>query len=148
MAVTDKQVSALRAHLAGDFEEYHRISERLDETDGWEGYTALITGGFFEAVNRRFVTDGVPADKAEVIGFVSHVRARYDNVADKIDPQTAERLILAAYTDATIDDLAPETKVSGQVFMLTFLILDQQLDEAGLDQFLATARKLGDRLMN
>jgi hypothetical protein len=141
MPVTADQVATLRAYLAGDFDSHKRLFGQLDRTAAKTGYTALLTAAFFEAVDRRFAQNGTTTD---VVEFVADVRARHLKDADDIDPRAAERLILAMFTDEDVDDLDTETKVSTQIILLYALITDARLDDAGLDGFLAEARKLAD----
>jgi hypothetical protein len=141
MAVTADQVATLRAFLARDFDQYGRLYEQLDPAAAKSGYTALIAAAFVKAVDRRFDTDSTNAD---VIEFVGKARAQFDEKGDEIDPRAAERMIRAVYTDEEIDDLDTETLVGNQIILLTALIADEGLDDAGLDAFLAEARKLAD----
>ncbi|GLY81611.1 hypothetical protein [Actinoallomurus iriomotensis] len=145
MPVTDEQVATLRAHLAGDVEEYQRRWGRLDRNAARTGYMALLAAAFFEAVDRRFAQSGTAAD---VIEFVGALRARLDEDADEVDPVVAERLIRDALGDGSIDDLDEDTIISTKVLLLTALISDEKLGDAELDEFMATARSLGDRLMS
>ncbi|MGI5224000.1 hypothetical protein [Actinoallomurus sp. CA-142502] len=145
MPVTDEQVATLRAHLAGDVEEYQRRWGRLDRNAARAGYMALLAAAFFEAVDRRFAQSGTAAD---VIEFVGALRARLDEDADEVDPVVAERLIRDALGDGSIDDLDEDTIISTKVLLLTALISDEKLGDAELDEFMATARSLGDRLMS
>jgi|EndMetStandDraft_8_1072994.scaffolds.fasta_scaffold158341_2 hypothetical protein len=145
MPVTDEQVATLRAHLAGDAEEYQRLWKRLDRDAAKVGYMALLAAAFFEAVDRRFAKDGTVAD---VIEFVAGVRARLGDNADEIDPDVAERLIRDALGDGTTEGLDEETIVATKVMLLTALISDMQLDGLKLNEFMATSRELGDRLMD
>jgi hypothetical protein len=82
---------------------------------------------------------------ADVTTFVSDVRATSDEAAKKIDPRSAERLIRAVYTDEEISDIDQETKRVLYVLLLPALIGDGQLDDTGLNEFLAEARKLADQ---
>jgi hypothetical protein len=145
MPVTDEQVATLRAHLAGDAEEYQRLWGRLDRDAAKTGYMALLAAAFFEAVDRRFAKDGTVAD---VVEFVGDLRARLGENADEVDPTVAERLIRDALGDETTADLDEDTIVATKVILLTALISDEQLDEARMDEFMATSRALGDRLMS
>jgi hypothetical protein len=144
MRITDEQVATLRAHLAGDVEEYQRLWERLDRDAAKTGYMALLAAAFFEAVDRRFAKEGTVAD---VVEFVGDLRARLGDNSDEVDPTVAERLIRDALGDGTIADLDEDTIVATKVILLTALISDEQLDKARLDEFMATSRELGDRLM-
>jgi hypothetical protein len=145
MPVTDDQVAALRAYLAGDFDTHKKLHRQLDPVAAGTGYTALIAAAFFEAVDRRFAKSGADAD---VVEFVGSVRARSERLGDELDPHTAERLIHHSLGRGSIADLRDETVVNTQIVLLAGLISDEQLDDAGLDEFMATARGLGDRLMS
>jgi hypothetical protein len=142
MAVADDQVATLRAYLSGDFDEHDRLHAQLDPVAAQTGYSALVSAAFVEAVERRFVQNSATAD---VVEFVSSVRARSPKLAEDIDPRTAERMILAVYTDEEIDDIDGSTRLGTQFLLLTGLIVDEQLDDAGLDNALAAARKLADQ---
>jgi hypothetical protein len=145
MPVSADQVAALRAYLAGDFETHKRLHGQLDPIASGSGYTALIAAAFFEAVDRRFASNRTNVD---IVGFVGSVRARSERLADELDPSTAERLILHSLGNGSIADLDDETVVQTQIVLLAGLVADEQLDSAGLDEFMATARVLGDRLMS
>lgn len=145
MAVSNEQVATLRAFLKGDFDEYERLNDQLDRDADGAGFGALIAGGFFEAVDRKF---GSSAKDADIIEFVSDVRSRSDRASERIDPKVAERLIRSTFGDGSVADLDDETVGRTQLLLLTALIADEQLDDVKLDQFMATARALGDRLMS
>ncbi|HZB32801.1 MAG TPA: hypothetical protein VE465_21765 [Streptosporangiaceae bacterium] len=142
MPVTADQVATLRAYLKGDFGEYERLVDQLDSGAARTGYSVLLAAAFFKAVDRRFAENGTDAD---VVEFVGHVRARSERLGDKIDPRIAERLIRAVYTDEDIDDIDGETVIGTQFLLLAALVVDERLDEAGLDRFLAEARALADQ---
>lgn len=137
MTVTDEQVATLRAQLAGDVEKHERLLEQLDRVAAATGYSALIAAGLFEAAYRRFAKNGTVAD---VVEFVADVRTRSEDVARDLDPVVAERVIRAALGDGRLDDLDDRTVISAQVILLAGLIGDEQLDEAGLDAFMAEVR--------
>ena len=145
MAVTDEQVVTLRAQLAGNLQEHLRLLDQIDPRAARTGYSALVAAAFCEAVEQRFAPD---ADAADVIAFVGNVRSRSDDAAEKIDPRTAERLILAVYTDEQVKDIPAEVRYKTQIILLGALIGDEQLDAAGLDAFLGQARKLADQWLS
>jgi hypothetical protein len=140
--VTDQAVATLRAQLAGDFAEHKQLLGQLEGTGGLDGYMALVAAGFFEAVDRRFGKGTTPAD---VIEFVGDVRSRFDGADDEIDPGAAERLILRVLGQGSVGDLDGATIRRLQRLLLPVLVADEQLDDAGLDEFLTSARKLADR---
>jgi hypothetical protein len=143
MAVTDQQLAILRAMLSGNAAEHKRLLGELDRNDR-VGYSALVTAAFIEAVDRRFGKDSTPA---EAIEYVADVRSRLDDAADAVDPRVGERLILKVVTGASTDDIDPKASSTAKLFLLTALVADQNLDSVGLDEFMASARKLADHLL-
>ena len=141
MAITAEQVATLRAYLAGDFDEYNRLYERLDPEAARTGYVALIDAAFFKAVDRRFAKDGTHTD---VVEYVADVRARSDRLSE-IDPTAAERLMRAVLGDGSVDDLDDETRFGTEIILLAALTVDANLDDAELDAFLDDGRKLADK---
>lgn len=136
--VTADQVEALRAYLKGDADRHNRIFERLDPVTR-SGYATLIPAAFFVASEQRFKN----ATTSDVIEFVSKLRSQYD-LAEDIDPRTAERLILATSTDENIDDIPDETKGSHFMLLLGALVKEASFSDSELDEFLVTARKLAN----
>lgn len=143
MAVSAEEVATLRTYLSGNMDEYRRMQEQLDPVAARSGYSALIAAAFFEAVDRQFAKPGTTA--ADIIKYVGHVRARSARVSEALDPRAAERVIRHALGDGSIRDLDDDTVIGAQIVILSALIADEQLDDAGLDQFMADARKLADQ---
>jgi predicted nucleic acid-binding protein len=145
MPVTDDQVAALRALLADDTDRYQQLFVGLDRAEAKKGYPALVTAAFIEAVERRFGTSYQPAD---IVTFVADVRARSDRLASSIDPDVGERAIQAVLGHGTVRGLDTAAVAGAKLLLLGGLIADARLDDAGLDEFLAGARKLADQLMS
>lgn len=145
MPVTDDQVAALRALLSDDMSSYRQLFDGLDRAEAKKGYPALVTAAFGIAVERRFGTSYQPED---VVPFVADVRARSDRLASRLDPDVAERVIQAVLGHGTTRGLDKEAVTSAKLLLLGGLIADACLDDAGLDGFLAAARKLADQLMS
>jgi hypothetical protein len=145
MAVTDLQVATLRAQLAGDPEEHRRLLARFDERSDGRPYVTLTNAAFVEAVDRKFPGD---AGADDIIAFVADVRSRSEQVAGSLDPRVAERVLLAAVTGAEVSDLDPRQVRRSQRVLLNALVVDADLDGADLDEFMATARGLADRLLS
>lgn len=142
MPVTDDEVAVLRAHLAGDQVRYRELYGRLDRSAGTRTtYSLLITAAFMEAVERRFAGKGTAAD---VISYVADVRSRSDDVAQALDARAAERVIRDVLTDEDIADIDGKTRGQVYIIVLSALVSDEQLDDAGLDAFLAAAREKAD----
>jgi hypothetical protein len=145
MPVTDDQVATLRAALTDDMDRYRQLFGQLDRTAAKKGFTALLAAAFGEAVERRF---GQGRQRAEIVTFVGDVRSRSDRLARELDPDISERVIRAVLGDGSVRDVSDAAVVSTQTVLLMGLIADEQLDDAGLDVFLASARKLADQLMS
>lgn len=145
MAVTDHQVAALRALLSDDMDRYQQLYRGLDRAEAKKGYPALVTAAFGIAVERRFGTSYQPAD---IVTFVADVRARTDRLARELDPDVAERVIQAVLGHGTVRGLDREMVTRAKLVLLAGLIADARPDDAGLDEFLASARKLADQLVS
>jgi len=141
MPVNADQLAAFRTLLTGENEENQRLQQKLDQSDGWEGYGALISAGFVMAAERWF---DKPSD-TDIVEYVASVRSRSDELGEKIDPVIAERLIKAMHSDETIDDIDPTPLIGTQLVLLVALIHDAQLDDAELEAFLAEAKGLADQ---
>jgi hypothetical protein len=144
MVVSDDQVAALHAFLALEPYETERLTKQLVEADRLEGYGELVYAAFIGAVRRRFSPTWTIPD---VIRFVATARARLLNDEIEIDPRTAEILMRRALGESIAADLDEEDRARAQIFLLVELIVDEELDDAGLDEFLAHARTLADQLI-
>jgi hypothetical protein len=140
MTVTDEQVAALRAQLADEVEEHRRLLDQLDPVASRTGYPALVAAAFAQAVDRWFTGP----DDVGIIQLVSEIRSRGQSVADRLDPDIAERFLRAAISDEDVDGVSTEASFRTQLILLGGLISDEHLDGGGLDRTLAEARKLAD----
>jgi hypothetical protein len=143
MSVTDDQVAALRAQLAGDYDEHRRLLAGLNQRGALSGYTALVTAAFIEAVDRRFGPGH--RDDAAVIEFVGDVRSRFPGADDEIDPAAAERVVRKALGRGSVSDLDGPTIRRTETLLLPLIVAGERLTGEELDRFLAKARKLLDR---
>jgi hypothetical protein len=144
MPVSDKQAATLRAQLAGDLEQHKRLLGEFDNHADGPAYVTLTNAAFFEAVDRRFGASGTPDD---VTAFVADVRARSDRVGNALDPQVSERMLLAAINGGNFADLDPREARSSQRFLLAAMVADEQFDDDDLDEFIARARVIADKLL-
>jgi hypothetical protein len=142
MTVTDDQVAALRAQLAGDHDEHRRLLAELDARGGLAGYTALVTAAFIEAADRRFGPGH--RDDAAVAAFIADVRSRFPGADDKLDPAAAERIIRKALGRGSISDIDGPAIRRTERLLLPLMVADEQYGGEELDRFLAAARKLLD----
>jgi len=140
--VTDDQLAALRAQLAGNYEEHKRLIGKLNAENALDGYIALVTAAFIEAVDRRFGPGA--ADEVAVIEFIGDVRSRFERADEEIDPLAAERIILKARGKGSITDLSGATIRHIERLLLAILVDDEGFNGGELDRFLAEARQLID----
>jgi hypothetical protein len=146
--VTDDQLHALHAYLSGDFAAYDRLRDRLSGMADQSAWGALIGAGFFEAVDRRFVHDGTISDNATVVAYVADVRARSDKLADEIDPTVAERLIQDSFGRGSVDNIDGKIGLGTRFLLLAALIVDERLDQKGIEAFLRETRKVADQWLS
>lgn len=139
MPVNDEHVAALRAQLAGNYEEHKRLLRQIDAAGGMRDYMSLVAAALLEAVDRRFANASLPA---AVIEWVADVRSRSAEASEAVDPAAAERVILKMLGQADISDLSGGDIRHTMRLLLPLLIADEQLDAPALDAFLAAARKL------
>jgi hypothetical protein len=142
MSVTSDQVAALRAQLAGDYDEHRRLLADLDSRGALPGYTALVTAAFAEAVDRRFGPGR--RDDAAVAEFIGGVRSRFPGSDDEIDPAAAERVVRKALGRGSISDLDGPAIRRTERLLLAVMVADERLDDQELDLFLADTLKLLD----
>lgn len=144
MSVTDKQVAALTAQLAGRGDEHKRLFAELDAEEVGFGYSALVGAAVALAVDRRFVENGEIADRKAVIDFVAELRSRTLKAAEALDPTVAEQLILQNLGKGDISTLDNKTVFGAQIIVLAGLIADEQFSEAELTSFMATVRGVAE----
>lgn len=142
MAVTDNQVATLRAQLRGDYAEYERLFAGLDKSDNI-GYTSLITAAFVLAAERRFSPGGTRPD---IIMYVANVRSQTRKAAEGIDPKIGERLLTAALTGESVDDVDPDTAIVNELLLLVAMTAGDDFPESDIDKLLADARATVDRV--
>ncbi|MGH3390587.1 MAG: hypothetical protein ACRDOO_17105 [Actinomadura sp.] len=73
------------------------------------------------------------------------MRARSEQLSKEIDPQTAEQLIMYSLGKGSIDGLDSRVRHLTQFGLLAALVLGEQFDDSGLEEFLAEARKIADQ---
>ncbi|MEU5987604.1 hypothetical protein ABZ806_01365 [Spirillospora sp. NPDC047418] len=144
MPITDLQTATLHAQLAGHGDEHQRMLGQLTSEEDQDGYSKLLATGFFEAVDQRFVKDGKIAEDSAVVDFVANLRSKTSEVADRLNPSIAERLILHALGRGEIDDIDGNTRLSGQILILGGLIADMSLSEPELDAFMTRIRGMAE----
>ena len=143
--VNDEQVASLRAFLALEPDEGVRLTKDLLQAGDVDGYGELIYAAFVIAVRRHFnPTWTIP----DLIRLVAAIRGRLLADEVEIDPRVTETLMRRALGDAVTGELDEEARARAQIFVLFDLILDEDLDDTELDEFLAMARTMADQLVD
>lgn len=139
MSAGDKQVTALRALLTGEFEEYKAMVAALDDLDERRDFMGLVSATLLKLVDRRFAEADLPG---AVVEWVGEFRSTSPTAAQAIDPVTAEQVILFTLGMTEAKELSNRQIRDAELFLLPALAHDQQLDRAGIEDLLASARKL------
>jgi hypothetical protein len=142
--VSDEQVASLRAFLALEPDEGLRLTNNILQAGDVDGYGALIYAAFVIAVRRRFKPTWSISD---LVRLVAAVRIRLLDDEIEIDPRVAETLMRRALGDTVTGELAEEARARAQIFLLVELVLDEDLDDRELDDFLVMARTMADHMV-
>ena len=110
-------------------------------TGAADGFNVLVAGAFADAVHFRFGTDFT---LAEVIRAVAREHTGSEDAENDFDPYVAERLILAVLDNGSVEGLGEEATARAQFALLVGLVGDRNLDDAGMNEFLASSRSLAD----
>lgn len=142
MTVTAEQLASVRAYVTGDTNEFKRITDAFDATEGRVN-GALISAAFYLAASKRFA---VADPKSEIISFVSDLRSTSaEEVADAINPHIAERLLLTTVADEDIDDIDDEVRGKLISLLLVAMVKEANFEGSELDGFLVEAGRLAEK---
>jgi hypothetical protein len=145
MIVTDEQVALLRAYLTNNDVECERLDPKLDSVDYRNGFALLVATAFVEAVRRRFGENR--RSLADIVRFVAKARSSFVEDADLLDPVSAELLVQGALGDrSAVADMNDQTKALGQLILLFALVNDEDLDDEGMNEFLAKVQNQAEGL--
>jgi hypothetical protein len=138
--VTDEQTEALRAFMSFD-PSSERLTRDLAGSGRLDGFGALAHAAFVIAVRRRFAPSWT---SAQVVGFTAQLRNALRPRGIDLDPKAAEILIRQALGDPVTSEHDDKTQARATTLILIALVADEQLDDNGLDLFMAEARALAD----
>lgn len=143
--VSADQVAAMRAYLSGDRDLFVRLNRMLDRSkEGAKTYHALIVGIFAEAVALRFDEQ---TSRNEVIEYVADLRSRDDGIAEALDPENAERIIMTAIADDDVDDLSGDECLRLEMILMAGFVADAEFSVARLDAFLEKSRRFANGML-
>jgi hypothetical protein len=151
MTVTDKVVATLHAQLKGQFDEFERLLGQLNESEAGRGLTALVNAAFYEATQRRFMKNEKPASDAEVIDFVAATREKYEEVAESIDPDIAERLINYALEKLPSEanrDIDRNVAFQTQHLLMLSMVTEADYNDEQVAQFMREARDTAEEILS
>jgi len=95
-------------------------------------------------VDRRWANKCEPAD---IVKYVASLRTRDPEFSEQVHPNVAEQLILHVLGKSEVPDIDDTDRFFMQFVLMAALVFDEQLDAAGLDDFLATARRSAEYLL-
>lgn len=143
--VPDEILAAFRAYIIDDMELWSAREAELDwSKPGSLAYRAFIVAMFTEAVRRRL---GRHPREERIIEFVADVRARGDEIADLLDPDTTERLIGEIYDYADAGDITRERAEPIRLAIIVAIIPGEHLTPAELDEFLEQSRTSAEAVL-
>jgi hypothetical protein len=137
---SEKQLTALRHMLTGNGADYMSVVRSLDH-DEPRDFLILVSAAFIEAVDHRFASAELPT---AVIEWVGALRSASQTAAREVDPATAEQVILLTLGYIEETALSDKQIRDGELLLLPLLVAERHLDSAGIDDFLAAARKLAE----
>lgn len=146
MPVTDDMVASFRAYLSGDREQWNRRMNAMDRSPKSERvYLAMLTAVFFEALARRF-SDAPTRD--ETVEFVADLRSRGEQLAERLDPEAAERMIAAVYDhDVDLDGISQDQRLGVRMSVSRVIFYDEGPDSAELEEFLDKSRTFANEML-
>lgn len=135
----------MRAYLSGDQEIFQRLNRMLDRSKpSARAYRALLIGVFTEAVSLRF-SEQTP--RTEVIDYVADLRSRGDDIAEALNPDDAERMIMAVIADEDIDDLSGDERVRLEMILMLAFVRDAHFSVDQLEAFLERSRTFANAIL-
>jgi hypothetical protein len=142
MNITESHVAFLRAYLHGDEDAATSAWSQITAPDG---LALLVHTALGIAARRQFA----PAwTRADVIRYVTRVRAALSDRPDILDPRTAEHELRRALGDTIITSADRSGAVAtAHLILLNALAASRDLDEAGLDLLLHEARDVADSML-
>lgn len=134
----EAQLAALRAFLSFD-PGYEQLNRRLADEGYLPGYGDLVWSAFEIAVRRRLGHTPAPGD---IVKLSASLRVSLRQQQVELDPLAMEDAIRAAIGDGVPVHYDDQTRAEILLFVLGQLIFDENLDDAGLDDFLVMARAM------
>jgi hypothetical protein len=137
----DAQVAALRAFLSFD-PAYERLTRQLTDEDHLAGYGDLVWSAFDIAVRRRLGSTPAPG---AIVQLAASLRISIRKQQIELDPLAMEDIVRSALGGAVSGHYDDRARADILLFTLGQLIFDEDLDGAGLDDFLVMARAMAAR---
>jgi hypothetical protein len=137
----EAQVAALRALLSFD-PGSRRLHQQLPGEDHLAGYGDLVWSAFSIAVRRRLGPAPRPGD---IVKLAASLRISLGQQQAEVDPLALEDALRAAVGGQVPVRYDTQTRAELLLLVLGQLIFDEDLDQAGLDDFLVLARAMAAR---
>lgn len=146
LAITDDQVAVFRAYLRGESEKFSRLNGMLDRSkDSARSYQALMVGLFVKAIFIRF---DERTSRDTVAAYVAELWSRSERIANRLDPETAVRVIMAVIGDENTDGITAEEKIGVEMTLIAGCVADAKFTPTRRELFLERAREFGDSLLS
>jgi len=137
----EAQVAALRALLSFD-PGFQQLHQQLADEGHLAGYDDLVWSAFSIAVRRRLGRASSPGD---IVTLAASLRVSLRQQQVELDPLALEDAIRAAAGGQVVIHYDDQARAEILLLALGQLIFDEDLDEAGLDDFLVLARAMAGR---
>lgn len=137
----EAQVAALRALLSFD-PGFQRLHQQLADDGHLAGYDDLVWSAFSIAVRRRLGSTPPPGD---IVKLAASLRINLRQQQVELDPLALEDAIQAAAGGQVPVHYDDQARAEILLIALGQLIFDEDLDDAGLDDFLVLARAMAAR---
>lgn len=138
---TPDQLAAVRALIAGDFEQHEEIIGRLTAAGELDAYGTLLGAAQFLAVRRQFASGHTSAD---VIQLAADIRAVFDRTGDDTDPRPIELVARSALGEQDVTaQLDDKTVLTAQTLTVGALGAEHRLGEP--DEFFREVQALAEK---
>lgn len=144
MPVTDEHVAWLRAYLAGDLDQVHRLHAHAAARAEAAGIGALVYAAFVLAARRKFAHGWARADLTE---FAGRVRQLLSGRPEDLDPVVAEQELRGALGEKPARRGSVKSRGRAQFVLLNALAEDLDLSDAEVAGLVTSARSLADKIL-
>jgi hypothetical protein len=126
----------VRCIARDDWGTYDQITQRINEKNGWDGWSEFLAASFLVAVEQRFTRSTQPT---EIIQFVADARTEFSASGSDVDPTAVEAMINTVFNRANTSAIDSRTIVQVEILVVRKILKDSNSTGDQLDAFLAKA---------